>query len=238
MTKELLVLPICQDRYIEKTNELELTMFLGFTRDDGQLTLLAPQKIPDGKSFSLTPIGLENFIPEELLERDKLFEIIRKSIQKEVKFANAFSDVPIESKEDFSEVTTFQYPMLGGDLSSYLVEQPKRFYYLSVIKVKVSLDSLSKYEELDFSYKIFNVSILNNLDVINTIEYPTGDIEDLPENYLNIEMKDLHDIGLQLQFLAFNDNAKKQIRTFIELFMLSKTTEKDLKSYKEYFENK
>lgn len=200
----LAVIPMSKDSYNQETNSLDITLFIGYIKKNGEIQLLPPKNIPTDEPFTLLPIGLlENFVPESL-------DIDTPTILSE----SSLNNLTIGNAFDENLLQTFSFKHLSQQVKGYMIELPESTFYLSVLKINYNLDNQ------DFDYKVFNVVQFEEGELKQTLIY-NGDNLELDED-ANLDMKELHDIGLSLQFLSFNDTFNNQLESLINMLLLSK----------------
>lgn len=203
--KDILVLPIIEDRYNPDSNTLEITLFIAYTFEDSTIKLVSPLDVTKESDYRFNPIGFENFTPKNI-SHEKLIEILQDMYINNLNYDNDF-------KYD-GEISTFKFNQLPDTLVAYPIQKPKDKYYISVLKISYNLDSF------DYSYDVFNIVEMNNLSMNNVINYPDLDLN-IDITKLNSSQSELHEIALKLQFASFNENLYSELKAYSDMYLIS-----------------
>lgn len=202
---DLLVLPIIEDDYDVETNTLNLTMFIPYQITDGEIDFISPLDISKENNYRFNPIGFNNFLPKNI-SHEKMIDILQDMYINNLNYDNDF--------KRNGEISTFKFNQLPDTIVAYPTEKPDNIYYISVLKIKYNLNNL------DFSFDVFNIVKMNNLNPESIINYTDLDLN-IDTDKLDLEQKDLHDIALKLQFSTFNEKLFKELNAYVEMYLIS-----------------
>lgn len=199
--QQILVLPIKEDKYDKDTNELYLSIFVAYTLENGKIKLIHPIDINHKKEIGLNPVGFENFLPQNI-SNDDFQNVLKNMYVNTLEYENPFLTV--------GAINTFLFPKIE-QMVAYPIGLPEN-YYLSVLKVKLSLTTL------EYDLSVFNVLDMTYLSTNNVITFEEIESLDKPDN---AEKEFLKEVGLKLKFSTFNKNIYEEIKALSDIYLIS-----------------
>lgn len=199
--QQILVLPIKEDKYDKDTNELHLSIFVAYTLENEKIKLIHPIDINHKKEIGLNPVGFENFLPQNISNED-FQNVLKNMYVNTLEYENPFLTA--------GAINTFLFPKIE-QMVAYPIALPEN-YYLSVLKVKLSLTTL------EYDLSVFNVLDMTYLTTNNVITFEEIESLDKPDN---AEKEILKEVGLKLKFSTFNKNIYEEIKALSDIYLIS-----------------